>query len=60
MPSADLWVVDLDTTIAARMTAPNPDRIHCLDWLDDDTVIFDRVDVSGFGYKSSLRRISVK
>jgi Tol biopolymer transport system component len=56
----DLWVVDVDTTMAARLTDPNPDRIHSLDWLDDDTVLFDRVDVSRFSDKSSLRRISMK
>src|SRR5215472_12641077 len=40
----DLWVVDLGTTISARLTAPAPGRIDCLDWLDNFTLIFDRVD----------------
>jgi hypothetical protein len=56
----DLWVVDVDTTIAARMTAPNSDRINSLDWLDDATVVFDRVDESTYGYKSTLRRTSLR
>jgi HEAT repeat protein len=43
----DLWVVDVATTIAARLTAPAPGRIDSLDWLDNFTLVFDRVDPDG-------------
>jgi hypothetical protein len=43
----DLWVVDIETTLATRVTAPSADRIHGFDWLDDDTLIFDRHEQKG-------------
>jgi len=43
----DLWVVDLATTISARLTAPAPGRIDSLDWFDIYTLIFDRVGPDG-------------
>lgn len=43
------------------MTAPAAGRIHCLDWLDDDTLIFDRLEPKDkIGYQSSLRRLSLR
>lgn len=55
----DLWIVDVGTTLVARATLPGDERIHCLDWLDDYTLIFDRLDSEGMGQKSSLRRLSL-
>jgi len=62
----DLWVVDVETTLSARVTAPASGGIHCLDWLDDNTLIFDRfeagLDVSDPAerYHSTLRRLELK
>jgi len=56
----DLWVVEIETTLAVRSTASAAGRIHCLDWLDNDTLVFDRVGDASLGYGSSLRRLSLK
>lgn len=61
---ADLWVVDTPTTLAARVTAPSSGHINSFDWLDDDTLIFDRFEQQGDSEfrpapRSSLRRISL-
>jgi HEAT repeat protein len=57
----DLWVVDVTTTLAARVTAKSTGRIHCLDWIDDDTLIFDRLarPATVLGYDSTLRRLDL-
>ncbi|MEW6212103.1 MAG: hypothetical protein AB1631_27350, partial [Acidobacteriota bacterium] len=56
----DLWVVDIETTLCVRVTAPSPRRIHCLDWIDDQTLIFDRVDEdSGPRAGSSFMQLSL-
>ena len=59
----DLWVVDIASTLATRVTAPKEGRINSLDWLDDHTLVFDRIEQqaeSGFPQpRSSLRRISL-
>lgn len=59
----DLWVVDLATTLATRVTAPASGRINSFDWLDDHTLIFDRVEKEGSSLfpapRSSLRRLSL-
>ncbi len=54
----DVWVVDVETTLAVRATAPSPGRIFCLDWLNEHEVIFDRLE-PGFGPKASLRRLDL-
>jgi hypothetical protein len=58
MGPTNIWVVDIDTTLAMRVTLPAPERITCLDWLDNNTLIFDRVS-EGFGGKSSLKVLSL-
>ncbi len=56
----DLWVIDVKTTLAARVTAQSTGRIHCLDWLDDNTLIFDRLaPASTLGYSSTLKRLDL-
>jgi hypothetical protein len=56
----DLWAVDVETGLATRVTAPSPGRIHSFEWLDDYTLIFDRLDPKGgVGYRSTLRRVSL-
>ena len=60
----DLWVVDVESTLAIRLTSRATGRINSLDWLDDHTLIFDRFQdhekaaVLGFP-SSSLRRLSL-
>ena len=54
----DVWVVDIAASLTVRATAPSPGRIHCLDWLNDHEVIFDRLE-PGSGYASSLRRLDL-
>jgi Tol biopolymer transport system component len=39
----DIWVVDIKTGLAARVTGADPGRIEGLDWLDNGTLIFDRL-----------------
>jgi hypothetical protein len=60
----DLWVVDIATTLAMRVTAPLSGRINSFDWLDDRTLIFDRVEQQNelpfFSTpRSSLRQLSL-
>ena len=57
----DLWVVDVASTLATRVTASAPGRINGFDWLDDYTLIIDRLDEKKdfFAPASSLRRISL-
>lgn len=55
----DLWVVDFDTGMETRVTKPDAGRIHCLDWLDRQVVIFDRLDQKPLHYASSLRTASL-
>src|SRR4030095_11313573 len=55
----DLWIVDVATTLVTRATLPTKERIQCFDWLDDYTVIFDRMGPEGVGRKSSLRQLSL-
>ena len=61
----DLWVVDTETTLVTRVTAPSKGRINSLDWLDDHTLIFDREEEEdGKSFRpiprSSLRRLSLR
>lgn len=58
MGPTDLWVVDIKTTLAARVTAPSKGRINCLDWLDDNLLIFDRIEPDSH-YQSSLRCLAM-
>jgi hypothetical protein len=61
MGSTDLWVVDIETTLCVRVTAPSSRRIYCLDWIDDQTLIFDRVDENALtGSGSSLIQLSLQ
>ena len=59
----DLWVVDIASTLATRVTAPSASRINSFDWLDDHTLVFDRIEQesdSDFRVpRSSLRRLSL-
>jgi Tol biopolymer transport system component/HEAT repeat protein len=60
----DLWVVDVESTLALRVTSPATARINSLDWLDDHTLIFDRLQdeeksVLSLAPSSSLRRLSL-
>ena len=44
-----------------RTTAPAASRIRRLDWLDDHTLLFDRLEPKDkIGYQSSLRRLSLR
>ncbi|HJZ79590.1 MAG TPA: hypothetical protein VKD91_04570 [Pyrinomonadaceae bacterium] len=60
----DLWVVDIATTMAIRVTAPAKQRINSFDWLDDHILIFDRGEPRDRSSvwpapRSSLRRLSL-
>ncbi len=60
----DLWVVDVESTLALRVTSPATARINSLDWLNDHTLIFDRLqDEEKSVFRdvpsSSLRRLSL-
>jgi len=56
----DLWVANLETGLAARVTAQSPGRIYSFDWLDDYTLIFDRMDGTGpMGKNAVLKRLSL-
>jgi hypothetical protein len=39
----DIWVVDIKTGLAARVTRADPGHIEGLDWLDNVTLIYDRL-----------------
>ncbi|HEU4387515.1 MAG TPA: hypothetical protein VFV34_06940, partial [Blastocatellia bacterium] len=54
----DIWVVDCKTGLAARVTHPDPARIESLDWLDNNTLIYDRLERGG--RQSSLRTASLR
>ena len=58
----DLWVVDVESTLAIRLTSRATGRINSVDWLDDQTLIFNRFqddEKSVFpAPSSSLRRLS--
>jgi HEAT repeat protein len=54
----DIWVVDIKTGLSARVTRADPGRIGGLDWLDNGTIIFDRLDSSD--RHSTLRTISLR
>jgi len=53
----DIWVLDIRSGLAARVTRPDSGRIEGLDWLDNGTIIFDRLEP---GWHSSLRTISLR
>lgn len=60
----DLWVVDIATTLVTRLTKPANGKIISCDWIDDQTLICDRLEDGGdtpsFSVpRSSLRRISL-
>lgn len=56
----DLWVVDVETTLAVRVTTKSAGRIHCLDWLDADRLIFDRLAAKTLlGYSSTLKQLDL-
>lgn len=54
----DLWVVDLTTGLAVRVTHADAGRIEDLDWLGDNTLIYDRLDQGG--RRSCLRTASLR
>lgn len=61
----DLWVVDAETTLVTRVTAPSKGQINSFDWLDDHTLIFDRLEREDDesirpAPRSSLRRLSLR
>ena len=39
----DIWVIDIKSGLAARVTRADSGRIEGLDWLDNGTIIFDRL-----------------
>ena len=39
----DIWVIDIKTGLAVRVTRADSGRIEGLDWLDNGTIIFDRL-----------------
>jgi Tol biopolymer transport system component len=53
----DIWVVDIRTGLAARLTQPDAGRIEALDWLDARTLIFDRISSDRH---STLRTVSLR
>jgi hypothetical protein len=56
----ELWVVDIQTRQSTRVARAASGKIHSLDWLDERTIIFDRVEERGtLGYDSSLRLVRV-
>jgi Tol biopolymer transport system component len=59
----DVWVVDLQSTLAVRVTDPASGRINGVDWLNDHTLIFDRRQNTSpvfFLPTSSLRLLSLE
>jgi Tol biopolymer transport system component len=58
----DLWVVHVESTLAVRVTSPASGRIGNFDWINDHTLIFDRLqndDKWELVPSSSLRRLSL-
>jgi hypothetical protein len=57
----DLWVVELETELAVRVTAQSSGRIYSLDWLNDSTIIFDRIEQVPLAdrYHGVLKRLSL-
>ena len=54
----DIWVVSCKTGLVTRVTRADPGRIESLDWLDDATLIFDRLEQSE--RHSTLRVVSLR
>ena len=54
----DIWVIDIKTGLAARVTRADSGRIEGLDWLDNDTIIFDRLGLDD--RRSILRTVSLR
>jgi hypothetical protein len=57
----DIWVADTSTGLVVRLTKLNPDNIEDLDWLNDSTIIFDRLSgpLGLYGSHSRFRTISL-
>ncbi len=60
---SDIWIVDVTSTLATRITVPAKAKVHNFDWLDDNSLIIDRIDYDDSDFlavpRSSLRRISL-
>ena len=56
---SNLWIVDVDSTLAVRVTATAPGTICSLDWLTDQTVIFDRLTRASWSDTGTLQTISL-
>lgn len=60
---SDIWIVDVASTLATRVTGPAKGAVHNFDWLDDYTLIIDRHDLGDSSFfnvpRSSLRLISL-
>jgi hypothetical protein len=60
----DLWVVDVQSTLVTRVTKRTNGNIMSFDWLDDHTLICDRVEQEDTSFftepRSSLGRISLR
>jgi HEAT repeat protein len=54
----DIWVVDIKTRLAARVTRADSSRIEGLDWLDNSTLIYDRLHPDD--RHSTLRTVSLR
>ena len=54
----DIWVVDIRSGLAVRVTRADSGRIQGLDWLDNRTLIFDRLGPGG--RQSTLRTASLR
>jgi HEAT repeat protein len=54
----DIWVVDIKTGLAARVTRADSGHIEGLDWLDNGTIIFDRLGPDD--RHSMLRTVSLR
>jgi Tol biopolymer transport system component len=59
---ADLWVADIGTGLVVRLTKPDASYIEDIDWLNDNTIIFDRLSGSLglINTQSKLKTISLK
>ena len=55
----NLWVVDVETMLAVRLTAAPVTDILSLDWLDDQTLIVDHVKETLDGFTASLATLSL-